>query len=291
MSELIFATVALLLFGCGLLYLGVRNFRKARLIEDIPTAKVRSCAQGFAELSGTAGVCDGVPLVAPLTGETCVWYSIRIEEKTDDGSIGGWKTIKKSTSTREFMLQDDSGECAIYSKGADIKPARKRRWHGTTINPRSSHPAAAHMISNARYRYTEYSIHAGDFLYALGQFKTHRAGTIHQQAKQAMGTILTEWKRDYPGLLARFDANGDGELCMDEWREAQQTAYEQAYEHVKSEHQKEGLHLLIAPPSPLPFIVSSQDPKDLCKIYRRYSYACLLGIAGCVYGLIALYNL
>lgn len=290
MSELIFATVALVLFAGGLLYFGIRSFRKARLIEDIPTAKVRSCAQGFAELCGTAAICDGAPLVSPLTGEPCVWYSFRIEEKSED-KVFSWKTVKRDISSREFMLKDDSGECAVYPKGADIKPARKRRWLGSTINPTPSNPMAAHLISSARYRYTEYSIKEGDFLYALGQFKTHRPGTIHQQAKTAMGPILTEWKRDYPSLLARFDTNGDGEICLDEWKEAQQAAYEQAYERVKSEHKKEGLHLMVAPPSPLPFIVSSKDPKQLCKTYRAYSYGCLAGIAACVYGLITLYGL
>lgn len=50
-----------------LFYLGFRQLHRARLIEDTPTSRIRSAAQGYAELEGRA-VALGDPLYAPLSG-------------------------------------------------------------------------------------------------------------------------------------------------------------------------------------------------------------------------------
>lgn len=50
---------------------GHRQFKRARLIEDMPTSKIRSASQGYTELIGVAEN-RGVTLSSPLSGSPCV---------------------------------------------------------------------------------------------------------------------------------------------------------------------------------------------------------------------------
>src|SRR5690606_9806630 len=66
------------------LFFMVRNLRTARTIEDTPTSKIRSAAQGYVELSGTAS-STGETIAAPLSGTPCLWYRYTIERYERSG--------------------------------------------------------------------------------------------------------------------------------------------------------------------------------------------------------------
>jgi hypothetical protein len=83
--------MALVLLGPGLYY-AWRCFRRARALADTDTARIRSAPQGYVELKGRAGLMDGDPIIAPLSGLPCCWYRYRIERKTSDGK---WKIIDR----------------------------------------------------------------------------------------------------------------------------------------------------------------------------------------------------
>lgn len=59
-------------------------------MEDTPTSKLRSAAQGYVELSGYGALLEGAPIIAPLTGLTCTWYSHEIEERRRSGKNTHW---------------------------------------------------------------------------------------------------------------------------------------------------------------------------------------------------------
>ena len=52
---------------------------RARLMEDTPLSLIRSAAQGYVELQGTARTLPGPPIVAPLSGGRCCWWRYRID--------------------------------------------------------------------------------------------------------------------------------------------------------------------------------------------------------------------
>src|SRR5690606_12937216 len=76
--------------------------RRARLLEDVPTSRIRSAAQGYCELDGIARLLDGPAIAGPLTGLPCVWWEYRIEEKVTTGSgknrTSHWRTLERRAS-------------------------------------------------------------------------------------------------------------------------------------------------------------------------------------------------
>src|SRR5690242_5297142 len=68
--------------------------RRERLLQDTPTARIRSAAQGFVELEGRGRVMAGPPIVAPLTRAACVWWRYRVERRvTDSKGRSSWNTV------------------------------------------------------------------------------------------------------------------------------------------------------------------------------------------------------
>ncbi|MEJ2141596.1 MAG: hypothetical protein P8Y24_04455 [Gammaproteobacteria bacterium] len=55
-----------------------RNVQRARIIEDTPTSKIRSAAQGYVEIIGRGQYFNKSPVIAPLTLTECIWYSFEI---------------------------------------------------------------------------------------------------------------------------------------------------------------------------------------------------------------------
>jgi len=88
-------------------YYAFRCFVRMRIIEDTPTAKIRSAHQGYLELSGTAQSMAGEPLLAPLSGTPCCWYRFKIEKRGDKN----WRTVESDTCDSLFQLQDSTGLC------------------------------------------------------------------------------------------------------------------------------------------------------------------------------------
>lgn len=60
--------IGLTVFGfIGAFYFYLRK----RVMQDTPTSKIRSAAQGYVELNGHGDLLEGPPIIAPLTGSTC----------------------------------------------------------------------------------------------------------------------------------------------------------------------------------------------------------------------------
>jgi hypothetical protein len=105
-------------FSLNAFYRLFRWIQYARLIENVPTAKIRSAAQGYVELSGIAKLMDGPIIMSPLTGKTCVWYSYIIEEKADTSRTEGHfnsarQIVEQGKSEELFLLEDETGCCVI----------------------------------------------------------------------------------------------------------------------------------------------------------------------------------
>src|SRR5437867_13388410 len=104
-QHLIYDLIAFLAGG-GLIVFGFIVLRRKRLLENVPTSRIRSVAMGFAELAGRAK--NRPPLAAPFSDIPCVYYRYLVEEERRR-SRGGreWTTIDRGESTQPFYLQDE----------------------------------------------------------------------------------------------------------------------------------------------------------------------------------------
>lgn len=266
-----FWIVATLLGAGGVygFYKAFLNLLRKRIIQDIPTSRIRSAAQGYVELEGTGRLMDGVPILAPLTGRHCTWYRYAIKERRRSGRNNNWVTVESGTSTGLFLLEDDTGECVIDPDGAHVTPTETITWYGSSRDSRPGTTGGRWLSSGRRYHFSESRMHAGDPLYALGLFETVGAGDIHDQQAEVR-ELLREWKRDSEALLKRFDKNGDGMICLEEW-EAVRAA---AYEEVKARHAElktaPTVHTLSATHDRRrPFLLSALPQFDLVRHYNR----------------------
>jgi hypothetical protein len=116
--------VLLVFIGLAVFIIGFIFFRKKRLIENIPTSKIRSIAMGLVEIFGQVIPIKERIFKSPFTEKQCVYYQFTIEEYQSSGKNSHWVTIKKGEQRCLFYLKDDTGKVMIDPTGATIE-ARK----------------------------------------------------------------------------------------------------------------------------------------------------------------------
>jgi hypothetical protein len=271
-------------------YFGFRWLSRARLIEDVPTARIRSAQQGYVELSGTARMMDGQPILAPLTGAECCWYRYKIEKRHDKN----WRTVESDTSDDHFLLIDETGECLVDPEGAEVTPSDRSVWYGSSRFPTNRNPkrdrifkvplfgSSFHIRINtglemgSRYRYTEERIYPGDPCYALGLFKSLDDMDHHQNRRDMAARILRDWKQDRARMLARFDLNKDGEIDLKEWELARKAAATHADLEYRAQMERQVIHRLGTTNSRRhPFLLSTLPQFSLVRRYRFKGIAAL----------------
>lgn len=261
------------------LWLGLRYFRKARLIADTPTAKVRSAPQGYVELEGRGELLEGEPVVARLTARPCTWYRYRIERREVTRSNGKsrtrWSTLHNGTSDALFLLVDDTGQCIVDPEGASVTARDKDVWYGKTEWPRIG-PGGASPLFGGRYRYTEERMHPGDPLYALGEFRTVGGTGDLGDARAELRELLASWKRD-EARMRSFDTDGDGQVSPAEWEAARRLAAREVANARAERAASGGTDVLRRPEDRArPFLLSVL-PQD--SLVRRFHWATAGGIA------------
>lgn len=246
------------------------RWRRARLIDDVPTAKIRSAAQGYTELHGRAVFDSRYATVSPLTGTPCLWYRFKIERRSRD--VRGrqrWQTLHRGSSDTGFLMEDDTGLCLIDPRGAEITCAHKRVWQGERewplIRTQQRRWLQRVLAAGSRYRYTEELLHAGN-VYALGLFRT--IVDTRQTLDVRVRELLHTWKQDRRGLVARFDRNGDGQVDVDEWELARDAAQQEAVQRQLQHRAALPLHTLSAPRDK-PYLITDHAPARLARHYRR----------------------
>ncbi len=271
-------------------YFGWRNWRRARLIEDAPTAKVRSAHQGFIELEGEGKLMDGEPIIAPLTNHACVWYRYKIERKETshgtDGAETKWKIVKQDSSDNLFFLEDETGQCIIDPDGAEVSTDEKLQWYGDSEWPTSAPllGSGSKLIGMGRYRYSEWLILVGQPLYAIGQFKTVAPAQLYS-VSDITRDLIRDWKQDQAAMLERFDVNKDGQIDQDEWKILRHSAKLHAQAEHRERAKQPDIHIMEKPQDGQhPYLLSVYPQDQLTKRYRLHAYLFLAGffVAGSI---------
>ncbi|WP_288126312.1 GIDE domain-containing protein [Thiomonas sp.] len=253
---------------------GVQFFRlqrRRRLMEDMPTARIRSAAQGYVELIGQALPPD-VPLRAPLTGSLCAWYRFRVERRKGEGGNSGWEVEQQGVSDAQFWLDDGSGRCIVDPEGAEVRARDKRTWVGAAPQFVPESPGAVLWSGDAEHRYTEELILPGDRLYALGQFAS--LDPLQASPQDDLRERVIALKTD-PRQRAAFDTNRDGELDAAEFAQLRADAKAQVEQARREQAARPQTHVLRKPTGRRIFLLSTLPPDGLSGTLRRQAWAWL----------------
>jgi hypothetical protein len=274
-----YAIVALVAAAAGFFGAFYFFYRK-RLIEDTPTSKIRSAAQGYIELSGRGELLEGQPITAPLTKTICTWYSYQVEEHRGSGKNARWVTVDKGDSDELFLLIDDTGQCVIDPEGANVTPSIKESWYGSTRSPTSSPLARKRSwfsFGAGRYRYTEKRMHPGEILYAIGLYKTVGGASSQFNINDDVRDILREWKSDSESLMAKFDKNKDGQIDMEEWQKVREEAYKAVVErHAEVKNTPPVNVMSNTRDRRRPYLLSAVSQSDMIRRFYYYSISLII---------------
>ncbi|MFC1722603.1 GIDE domain-containing protein [Nanoarchaeota archaeon] len=150
--------------------------RQKKLIENIPTSKIRSLAMGLVEIKGKVLKGEKV-LSSPFSSKPCVWYKYKIEEYRKQGKNSRWVTIKHGREGVHFKLQDNTDDVLVDPEGAQIDIPQDGQFKSGVGN---GAPAMIQQFCDAQgirtkgwffnrqMKYTEYFIEPGDDLYIIG---------------------------------------------------------------------------------------------------------------------------
>lgn len=282
LEEYEFILCAFILIALICFYIFFRNWKRLRIIEDTPTAKLRSAHQGYIEVEGKGQLIDDQFIYAPLSNHRCIWYHSQIECRETfihkGRSQTRWNTIYQNTSDHRFKLLDGMSNCFVDPVGAEVHSNEPLVWYGNTEWPTTTNILESQSILNnhqSRYRYKERLILPGQSLYIIGQFRT-LSPTTHQSVRDVMRNLINDWKEDKQQLLMRFDTNKDGKISQDEWESARREAQLQAEVIYHELAQQPDTNLITkSDNTQRPFIISIHPQRLLIKKYRYTAYIAL----------------
>lgn len=250
----------------------IANYRRYRVIQDLPTSRVASAAQGYVELAGRAELVEGEPILSQLSGTLCCWYSYEVEERSSDDNK--WQTVDSGISVRHFFLVDVTGRCVISPDGAEVQPRDHKSWQ------------------EGDRRYKEWLLLPKSVLYAIGELTTSTvaADTLRDEQEDT-GAMLAEWKLDRRQLLEHFDLDRDGKIDLKEWELARLQARREVRRQriAMAPGSVEGTPILHKPRDGRLFLIANELPDKLGLRYRIWSWVHLVIFigAGCA-GLVML---
>jgi E3 ubiquitin ligase len=263
-----------------------KSWHNSRAIEDTPTSRVRSAAQGYVELSGRGMLPPDSHNKGPLTGIPCTWWRYRIEERGRSMRSRSWCTVDSGVSTEPFLLDDGTGQCLVDPRGAEVFPGATTVWYGSDAWPQGRIPDGTglfgwlvdHLVTG-KYRYTEHRLQAQEHVCALGAFRSLGGISVNNPDDEA-AALLHEWKQDQATLLSRFDANHDGKLSAAEWEQARGAALKQVRDGRVADTRTPSLNVLADPGDGRCFLLAASDGRSLARRFRRRALAALALFVG-----------
>lgn len=235
-------------------------YRRYRQIHDVPTSKIASAAQGYVELLGRADMLPGKPITSRLSRQPCCWYHFQVEEKASDNK---WKQIESGTSTDQFLIIDDTGQCIISPESAEVLTHDHKSW------------------TEGSYRYNEWLLLPKGVFYAIGEFSTlsgNPEATTGNDERAELSALLSDWKKDQKRLHERFDLNRDGAIDIKEWEHARMEAHREVRRRQSAEQTRsvDGIHFMRKPRDGRLFLLANEMPDKLGSRYRFWAWVHLI---------------
>ena len=243
-------------------------YRRYRQIEDVPTSRVASAAQGYVELLGHSMPIPDSPLLAPLSQLPCCWFRYTVERRDGDNK---WTTTDSGESLHHFLLVDASGQCVVSPDGAEVHYPRKSTWEKND------------------YRYTEWLLLPEGTVYALGEFRTIGGANLELDENKDISHVLGDWKQDQKTLMQRFDVNNDGKLDLQEWEAARRSARDEVQKRHAELRSSGEVHLICKPQDGRPFILAGEVPSVVVRRYAVWAWvhlAVFFGAGGAAFVLL-----
>jgi hypothetical protein len=169
------------LLALGLLWWGFFSLKRKRLIENVPTSKVKGVFLGLNEVKGRAHRDE--PLVSYLARARCVYYRYEVKERwsktehyTDSKgrsrtrTSSGWKTVASHEERQPFQLIDSTGSLRVVPNRAEISADRVFDQHCSPHDPLyyGKGPSGSISHSDHRRHFVEHAIPLEGRIYVLG---------------------------------------------------------------------------------------------------------------------------
>ncbi|MDD5258419.1 MAG: hypothetical protein PHD29_00410 [bacterium] len=286
--------------GIWLFFDGFKKWRRKRLIENIPTSKIRSMAMGLVELYGQATPWQFI-LKGPLTGRDCVFYKYMVERYERRGKSSSWVKVATGGSYDNlFHIDDGTGIVLINPRRAELnldKPdfSFESGLFGGDIPSNlvsfldQNDIKYQTWFGKHRMRFREWDICPNDQVYILGTVKKN--GNFVSDFKMKLNDRLREIKAK-PEEMKKIDSDGDGTVSVYEWEQAVAKLKEEMMEAQlrQPEQPQETSFVIDKGQEETIFIVSEKSEKDLLQHLNWQSLAEIIGGAllasGCIFGFI-----
>lgn len=259
-------------------WMSLRWLRIARLVEDTPTSRIRSAAQGYVEIAGRCRPLEGTSNLAPLTRRPCVWWRYRVQRRSrSSGSRrDDWVVVASGTSPLPFLVDDGTGECIVQPAGAEVITGESTTWYGAAPWPADPGAATASAFGEREYRYHEERIYEHEQLCVIGQFRTHDA-VAGRDLEAEVASLLAEWKTDQAALIRRYDSDRDGRVSLAEWEHARAEARRTVAGRASAEPPAPALHAVGRPDGDRIFLIAAFPERDVARRYRRRAVLAFCG--------------
>lgn len=246
--------ISFALIGLTSFWAWYANTKRYRVVADTPTSRIASAPQGYVELVGRGQHKPGEPLLSRISGLPCLWYRYVIEREAG----GRWEHVESGMSDDAFQIDDGSGHALVDPEGAEILVSNRQISH------------------RAGYRTIEWTLTEGETIYVIGEHLTLGGPHSMLDKRADMTSVLTEWKRDKTALLARFDADRDGEISLEEWANARHAAAAEVDRVHLATRLESGIHLVRKPAHGHPFLIANREVASLVRHYRVWGWVHLV---------------
>ncbi|MBW2999104.1 E3 ubiquitin ligase family protein [Candidatus Woesearchaeota archaeon] len=177
-DRILLYSIAGFMVGIVLFIKGFKWLKQKRMIENIPTSKIRSLAMGLVEIFGEVFPAEKKVLKSPFSNKDCVYYKYKVEEYRRSGKHSRWVTLKKDEDRVHFFLKDNTGKVLVDSTGANVEIPKDFQFRSSlgkdpplavkNFLKKQNMNFESLFGMNKTMRYTEYFIAPKDKLYILG---------------------------------------------------------------------------------------------------------------------------
>lgn len=195
MPQLGLPILSTLALGGGLVLFrrSFRDLRLRQLIQNTPTARIRSMAMGLVEINGAVEAHSSV--AAPFSGRPCVYWEVDIAIQ---GRQRSWSTVHRNASGQPFYVRDETGLALVFPRGArcTVRHGTEEQCMGIALPDcyaqymKDQGIGRRHLWRLTMMRFRERVLEEGQRVYVLGSAVPRpRVSTISEgEAIEATGT-------------------------------------------------------------------------------------------------------